>query len=32
MTHLGMKFIMESPEREAQRITKDQDVKTIAVT
>jgi phosphoribosyl 1,2-cyclic phosphodiesterase len=30
MTHLGMKFIMESPESEAQRITKSTGVKTIA--
>ena len=30
MTHLGMKFIMESPEREAQRVTKETGVKTLA--
>ena len=30
MTHLGMKFIMESPEKEAQRITESTGVKTIA--
>ncbi len=30
MTHLGMKFIMESPEREAQRITESTGIKTIA--
>jgi len=30
MTHLGMKFIMESPEREAQRITKNTGIRTVA--
>ena len=30
MTHIGMKFIMESPEREAQRITESTGIKTIA--
>jgi phosphoribosyl 1,2-cyclic phosphodiesterase len=30
MTHLGMKFIMESPEREAQRITKNTGIQTLA--
>lgn len=30
MTHLGMKFIMESPEKEAQRVTKETGVKTLA--
>lgn len=30
MTHLGMKFIMESPQKEAQRIAKDTGVKVIA--
>ena len=27
MTHLGMKFIMESPEKEAQRITESTGLK-----
>ncbi len=30
MTHLGMKFIMESPEMESQRATKETGVKTLA--
>ena len=30
MTHLGMKFIMEHPEREAQRVTHNTGIKTIA--
>lgn len=30
MTHLGMKFIMEYPEREAQRVTRNTGIKTIA--
>jgi phosphoribosyl 1,2-cyclic phosphodiesterase len=30
MTHLGMKFIMEHPEREANRVTQNTGVKTIA--
>ena len=30
MTHLGMKFIMDSPEKEAQRITESTGIKTIA--
>jgi phosphoribosyl 1,2-cyclic phosphodiesterase len=30
MTHLGMKFIMESPEREAQRVTKNTGIQTLA--
>lgn len=30
MTHLGMKFIMEYPEKEAQRATKETGVRTVA--
>ena len=30
MTHLGMKFIMEYPEREAERVTHNTGIKTIA--
>jgi phosphoribosyl 1,2-cyclic phosphodiesterase len=30
MTHLGMKFIMDYPEREAQRVSKNTGIKTIA--
>jgi phosphoribosyl 1,2-cyclic phosphodiesterase len=30
MTHLGMKFIMDHPEREAKRITNNTDINTIA--
>jgi phosphoribosyl 1,2-cyclic phosphodiesterase len=30
MTHLGMKLIMDSPEKEAQKITKSTGIKTIA--
>ena len=30
MTHLGMKFIMEYPEREAQRVTQNTGIKVLA--